>query len=324
MPSIITHHMFSKEVLKKLSKEETNRFQEKIDIYHTFAQSHDYLFYYKFGKKRKEINSLGHKAHHKNTQDYLINIIEEIKKNHEENTPELLAYLYGSITHYVLDTTCHPYIFYKTGIYRKTEPETRKYFGGHNQIEKDLDAIYYKKYTNKDYNLCNVTKEIIGKPLFSAKLITTLNNVYKKTYNKDNISYYYQKGVNNARLIYNIVVNDRFGIKKTLYRLLDFIICRNKRYISTYSTHIKKPNLSYLNLEKKEWKNPCLPEQKHNESFEELYNLAAGKAITIIRQVNKVLYENKPIEDILKYIPNLDYSSGIIIKETKQLRHFEY
>jgi hypothetical protein len=67
-----------------------------------------------------------------------------------------------------------------------------------------------------------------------------------------------------------------------------------------------------------------LPEQKHNESFEELYNLAASKAITIIRQVNKVLYENKPIEDILKYIPNLDYSSGIIIKETKQLRHFEY
>lgn len=316
--------MFSKEILKKLSKEETNRFKEKIDIYHTFAQSHDYLFYYKFGIKRKKINSLGHKAHHKNTQDYLINVIEEIKKNHEENTPELLAYLYGSITHYVLDTTCHPYIFYKTGVYRKTEPKTRKYFGGHNQIEKDLDAIYYKKYTNKDYNLCNVTKEIIGKPLFSAKLITTLNNVYKKTYNKDNIGYYYQKGVNNARLIYNIVVNDRFGIKKTLYRLLDFIIYRNKRYISTYSTYIKKPNLGYLNLEKKEWNNPCLPEQKHNESFEELYNLAVGKAITIIRQVNKVLYENKPIEDILKYIPDLDYSSGIIIKETKQLRHFEY
>ncbi len=324
MPSIITHHMFSKEVLNNLSNEETIIFQEKIEIYHTFAQSHDYLFYYKFGNKKKEINSLGHKAHHKKTQDYLINIIEEIKSNHEENNPELLAYLYGSITHYVLDTTCHPYIFYKTGVYRKREPDTKKYFGGHNQIEKDLDAIYYKKYTDKEYNQCNVTKEIIGKPIFSTKLINTLNNVYKKTYNKENIGCYYQKGVYNARLIYNLVVNDKLGIKKALYKLLDFIINRNKHYISTYSTYIKNPNLDYLNPEKKEWNNPCLQEEKHNESFEELYNLSVDKTITIIRQVNKVLYENKPIKDILKYIPDLDYSSGIIIKDSKQLRHFEY
>ena len=61
-----------------------------------------------------------------------------------------------------------------------------------------------KKYTNKYYNLCNVTKEIIGKPVLSSNLIETLNKVYKKTYNQENIGYYYQKGINNARVIYNI------------------------------------------------------------------------------------------------------------------------
>ena len=108
--------MFSKEVLNKLSKEELNRLEDKLDIYHTFAQSHDYLFYYTFGKNKKKINNFGHYAHRHNTQNYLINIIKEIQDKHEENNPELLAYLYGSITHYVLDTTCHPFIFYKTGI----------------------------------------------------------------------------------------------------------------------------------------------------------------------------------------------------------------
>lgn len=316
--------MFSKEILKNLTAEELTRFENKLDIYHTFAQSHDYLFYYKFGKNIKEINAIGLEAHHKNTQDYLINIIREIKNKKQERNPELLAYLYGSITHYVLDSTCHPYIFYKTGVYRKKEPDTRKYFGGHNQIEKDLDAIYYKKYTGKDYNLCNVTKEIIRKPRFSNLLIKTLNDVYEETYNKKNIGYYYQKGVNNAKITYNIIINDRFGIKKILYRILDFIINKNKSYISTYSTYIKKPNLNYLNLDKKEWNNPSNPKIKSTQSFEDLYNQSINKTIKIIKEVNKVLYEDKKIKDILKYIPDLDYSTGLPIQETRQLRHFEY
>ena len=187
-----------------------------------------------------------------------------------------------------------------------------------------MDAYYYKKYTGKNYNLCNVTKEIIGKPIFSNLLIETLNDVYEKTYKKDNIGYYYQKGVNNARVIYNIVINDRFGIKKILYKLLDLIINKNKQYISTYSTYIKSPNLNYLNLHNKEWNHPCLPDIKYNHSFEDLFNLSIDKAIKIIQEVNKVLYENKPIKEILEYIPDLDYSTGLPIKESKQLRHFEY
>ena len=281
--------MFSKEILKHLKKDELNRFNEKLDLYYTFAQSHDYLFYYTFGKNKKEINRFGHHAHWNKTQDYLINIIKYIQETQQENNPELLAYLYGSITHYVLDTTCHPFIFYKTGIYRKNEPETRKYFGGHNRIEKDLDAYYYKKYTGKDYNHCNVTKEIIGKPIFSDNLITSISKVYKDTYNKDNIGYYYQKGVNNARVIYNLVINDRFGIKKSFYKFLDLIINKNQKYISTYSTYIKNPNLNYLNLENKEWNHPSKPEIKYNHSFEDLFNISVDKSIKIIREITKVL-----------------------------------
>lgn len=324
MPSITTHHMFSKEILQHLTKDELNKFNDKLDIYHTFAQSHDYLFYYTFGKNKKKINNFGHFAHRNKTQEYLINIVKEIKNNNQENNPELIAYLYGSITHYVLDTTCHPYIFYKTGVYRKKEKDTKKYFGGHNTIEKDLDAIYYKKYTNKEYNLCNVTKEIIKKPMFSNQLINTINNVYKNTYNQENIGNIYIKSIKDARLIYNILINDKLGIKKSLYKLLDLIIHGNKKCIANYSTYILKPNLNYLNIEKKEWNHPSIPDLKYNHSFEDLFNISVDKTIKIIKEVNKVLYKNKPIEDILEYIPNLDYSTGLPLDNNKHLRHFEY
>lgn len=325
MPSITTHHIFSKDILKHLKQDELNKFNQELTIYHTFAQSHDYLFYYTFNLKHyKRIKALGHYAHRHKTQEYLLNIIQEIKDNHLEDNHQLIAYLYGSITHYCLDTTCHPYIFYKTGVYRKNEKDTKKYHGGHNRIEKDLDAYYYEKETNKKYNTCNINKEIIKNPIFSKELLTSLNNIYKKTYNQDNIGEYYYKGIKHAKIANTLIINDRFGIKKLLYKFLDFITFHKFGYIAAYSTYIKHPNINYLNLEKKEWNHPSNPDIKYNYSFPELYNQSIEKSLTIIREVNKVLYENKPITDLLDYIPDLDYSTGMIIKEKKEMRHFEY
>lgn len=325
MPSIITHHIFSKDILKHLKEDELNKFNQEITIYHTFAQSHDYLFYYTFNPiHAKKIKAFGHYAHRHNTQDYIINIIKEIKKNNLEYNQQLIAYLYGTITHYVLDTTCHPYIFYKTGVYRKKEKDTKKYHGEHNRIEKDLDAIYYEKDTNKKYNTCNVSKEIIQNPKFNNELLRTINNVYKITYNKNNIGNYLYKGIKHAKIAYTFFINDYFGIKKALYKIIDKLTFKHFGYIAAYSTYIKRPNLNYLNKEKKEWNHPSNPKIKYNDSFEDLYNQSIEKTLTIIREINKVLYNNKPIEDILKYIPDLDYSTGMIIKEKKEMRYFEY
>lgn len=325
MPSIITHHVFSKNILDKLDKNVLDKFSNELTIYHTFAQSHDYLFYYTYDiKNSKRIKALGHYAHHNKTQDYLVNIIKEIKNNHLENNEQLIAYLYGCITHYVLDTTCHPYIFYKTGVYRKKEKDTKKYHGEHNRIEKDIDAIYYEKYTNKKYNQCNVNKEIIGNPQFNETLLTTINNVYKKTYNKDNIGEYYKKSIKHAKLTYSLLINDRLGIKKSLYKLIDFITFKHYGYLGAYSTYIKHPNLNYLNTEKKEWNHPNDPNIKNNYSFEELYEQSIKKATTIINEVHKVIYEDKTLEEILNYIPNLDYSTGTLISEKKEMRYFEF
>lgn len=325
MPSLITHHMFSKEVLKHLKEDELSRFSDELTIYHTFAQSHDYLFYYTFNPKHaKRIKNLGHYAHRHKTQDYIVNIIKEIKENNLENNQQAIAYLYGSITHYVLDTTCHPYIFYKTGVYRPNEKDTKKYHGEHNRIEKDLDAIYYEKYTNKKYNKCNVSKEIIKNPTFTKELLTTINKVYKETYNQDNIGYYFYRGIKHAKIAYTLFINDKLGIKKFLYKLIDTITLNHFGYIAAYSTYIKHPNLNYLNDNHKEWNHPSNPEQKYTYSFEDLYNQSIEKTLTIIREINKVLYEDKPINEILKFIPDLDYATGMIIKEKKVMRHFEY
>ncbi len=324
MPSITTHHIFSKNILNHLKQSELELFKDELTIYHTFAQSHDYLFYYTFDiKNAKRIRNLGHRAHHENTQEYIINIVKEIINNNLENNKQAIAYLYGVITHYVLDSTCHPYIFYKTGIYRKSNPESKKYRGEHNHMEKDLDAIFYERFTNKKYNTCNLNKDIIKKPKFSKELINLISNVYKETYNEDNIGIFFKKSVTHTKIINALAINDYFGLKRALYKIIDFITTHKFGYIQAYSTHILTPNLEYLNEDHKIWNHPSNKNLKYTYSFDDLYNQSIKKVLKIIRKTNEVIYNKKPIESLYKYIPNVDYSTGVLIEESRRMDYFE-
>ena len=295
MPSITTHHIFATQVFTKLNKETKKHFNHEKIIYTTFAQSHDYLFYYTFDLKNvKRIKNLGHYAHHNNTQDYILNIVKEIKKNHLENDSQCLAYLYGVITHYVLDSTCHPFIFYKTGIYRKT------------------------------YNHCNLNKDIIQKPQFSHTLIDLISTVYKKTYNEDNIGYYYIKSIKHTKIINTLVINDYFGIKRLIYTFIDFIT--NKRFgsLAAYSTYRKHPDMSLLNEEHHIWNHPCNKDITYNSSFDDLVNEAKKKTLKIIKNINNYLFnDERSIKQLENIIPNIDYSTGLEIKDNKRMDYFE-
>lgn len=325
MPSITTHHLFACDVFNSLNEEEKQHFANEKIIYTTFAQSHDYLFYYTFDLKNvKRIKNLGHYAHHNNTQDYILNIVKEIKKNHLENDSQCLAYLYGVITHYILDSTCHPFIFYKTGIYRKANKHSKIYRGEHNRMEKDIDAIFYEREYHKTYNHCNLNKDIIQKPQFSHTLIDLISTVYKKTYNEDNIGYYYIKSIKHTKIINTLVINDYFGIKRLIYTFIDFIT--NKRFgsLAAYSTYRKHPDMSLLNEEHHMWNHPCNKDITYNSSFDDLVNEAKKKTLKIIKNINNYLFnDERSIKQLENIIPNIDYSTGLEIKDNKRMDYFE-
>ena len=324
MPSLTTHYLFAKEVEKKLPKKIRNTFQEENNIYEIFAQSHDLLFYNIFHLKGKEIRALGSYAHKHDTQAYFINIIQYIKEKQLKNNQQCVAYLYGSILHYVLDTTCHPYIFYKTGACNRDDRNTYKYRGLHTKMEKEIDALYYKKYTNKEYNLCNITKDIIGKPKFNNELKETINFTFHKTYKKENMARNFEKGIKDARILYSIFINDRFGLKRAIYKLIDKLTKNKFGSLSSYSTHILNPDISYLNLEHKEWNYPTKKDRTSKESFDDLYQKCIKNATFLIQQVYNVLYNQEDIECLYDIIEDLSYSNGLPIKDYTPMRYFEF
>ena len=325
MPSLATHHFFAKEVYNNLKEDDKKYFQNNLDIYYLFAQSHDILYFHKLNFKNNKIAAdAAYKGHHKNTQEYLLNILRIIKEEHLEYNPEALSYLFGSTTHYVLDSTCHPLIFYKTGIYRKSIKESIKYNGGHSKMEKDIDAYYYEKYEHKKYNKSKLNKEFIRVKKLPTKLNTIIDKAYEKTYNIKDVSTMYKNGIRDFRLVNNLLTQDRFGIKRGIYHIIDFLSFKHLGNIAAYSNYILNPNPKWLNEEHKEWNNPADKSITSTESFEDLYKKALKKNIKIIEEINKVLYEDKPIDDIKKYIPNIDYSTGLDLSNNPKMKFFEY
>ncbi len=326
MPSITTHNIFAKEVYKSLNKATQTLLADDIKSYEMFSQSFDFFYFYnlcdlKNGQKYRKLGSYFHKS---NTQQYLIKIVGQIINNNLINDAQALAYLYGSINHYCLDSVCHPFIFYKTGIFSKQIASSKKYKGLHTRMEKNIDAYYYEKYYNRPFYKYNIVKEIIPRLRFKPTTIMLLNNVYQETYYKPNMGEHYLKAYQHSRLIYRLSTYDCFGIKKKIYEALDKLFPFKRSNYINWSYYNRNIDTSYLNLEKKTWCHPCDNDIIFDYSFEELFEIARKKALSIISAVNKVLYDGESIETLADYIPNISYASGMLITDKKLMKFFEF
>lgn len=213
MPSIVTHHLFSKDVEAYISKK-INK-----ECYYIFAQSFDNLFYYKFflpilGQK---IRKLGNDAQRGKTNEYFKSILEFIKAKNLENNEDLLAYLYGSICHFALDSIAHPYVIYETGL----ASVDKKYRGGHEKMEVMIDAILYEEKTKTPLRKANLANVLLPKIKFSQELKEGITDAFSNTFHIQNIGHIYEKSYKTGNKILHYFVTDHYGMKKKIYQVID-------------------------------------------------------------------------------------------------------
>lgn len=324
MPSIYTHDYYAKDTYNKIKDEDIYQINNKR-YYYIFAQSFDNLFYYNSFRLRpgKKYRKLGHYAHTHKVWEYFKNILEYIKNN-KLYDDENLGYLYGSIMHYTLDSTCHPYVHYISGrLNRKNIKETKKYVGMHAINEIMIDAIYYYKDHDDKYYKYKLYKDIIPKTKFPENLKKTMNYVFENTFNVENIGNIYNKSYNQSHYIYKYLMFDRTSLKRKIYKIVDFISPFKLFKSYSYSHHINKADYSVMNMENNEWLHPITGE-KHNESFEDLYNIAQKKAIKCIKKSNDYFKGKCKINDVEKVFGNISYSSGLDCETRAVFKYFKY
>lgn len=324
MPNIYMHAKFALDVYDKLDINTKYLLLDYKNHLTTFAQSVDPLFLYDLKHKNSRIRDFCHYFHNNKSKDFFKNLINYIKYNHLENDPEIIAFLYGFLSHYILDSTMHPYIIYKTGIFNKNDKDTYKYRGKHYLMENYLDKEFIKlrEQTNpvkyKFYDVLN-TKE------FSKNLNDLIDITFKETFDVNNMSKFYYKSIINMKRLYKLLRYDKTGLKLLCYRFINLIapkaIKTDIRYISY---HYTEKNLKhYLNLERNKWNYPTHKSKKYNYSIIDLYINALTKCKNLILEINKYLFENKKI-NLDKLLDNLSYASGIDCTNKRELKYFEF
>lgn len=139
MPTTYAHDRFGKEVYRQLPGELKRIIRENKKIYLIGLHGPDLFFYYHpFTKNR--ISEYGSFLHE---QKASILFEDEIKKYQECPSDAMEAYLLGFACHYLLDSTCHPYIekfVDHTGIsHARIETSLDQYL----MLEDHLDPLSY-------------------------------------------------------------------------------------------------------------------------------------------------------------------------------------
>lgn len=131
MPTTYTHDLFGKMVLQKLPEEMRGIIKEHQMAYIIGLHGPDILFYYRPFHKN-EVNQTGHRMHGEIAADFFRHCKQQYLLTRDE---KVLSYTLGFICHYMLDSSCHPYI------YRYTD----RTGASHAEIETELDRALMEK-----------------------------------------------------------------------------------------------------------------------------------------------------------------------------------
>jgi hypothetical protein len=232
--------------------------------------------------------------HNKDPEYFFLYLMNAIKNEHQLDNPELISFLYGQLSHYVLDYSFHPYVYYLT-----RNLKLNKIIDPHLQLEFWIDNYIMDKYGihNKGF--------ITDVRIDEKKSREIIDDVYFKVFKCLFASGKYDIGINALTSFENKVrFNDKFP--------------RSAEFIGDL-TYEKRQKIFewFLNRERKTWLHPINGE-KHNESFHELWNNAVALYIETIEDVNRYLYDGKPLHNKLLE-SNSSYDTALECNRPKKL-----
>ncbi len=326
MASSLTHAYFILDVYDRLGMNSRELLVDHKELLKTAAQNMDVLFFYNLTnfKKGKKMRDFGEFFHRHKTFEFFETLINYIKYNEFQYDPEVMAFLYGMLSHYVLDRTIHPYVIYRTGYFEKEKEETYKYNQLHGEMESYFDDYLVmirenkKPWKFKCHNFCfNVDKMGDG-------LQEVMDFTYREVWGIENFHTYYLTSIKQMKFFYRVFRYDPTGLKRKFYKIVDSICPKYLLRKVPLSYHMRmQKNKWFLNLEHKKWYNPTDKRTTSTQSLIELYTESLDTTVKMIRGINQYLYYNKKV-NLKKLIQNNSYITGKDCSKKRELKHFEF
>ena len=131
MPAAYAHYIFGDRVLAQLPE----HLRVMVDgsprsraLYNIGVQGPDFFYFYHLYHPFNPVSSVGIQMHHSQAAPFFEQARKKLQKKFD---PDLYAYVLGFITHFMLDSTCHPYIL----------DRMKKSVATHHEIESEFDRM---------------------------------------------------------------------------------------------------------------------------------------------------------------------------------------
>ena len=309
MPATATHAFFAKDVYDILP----DSISEQLNLAkcRMYGQSVDSLKFYNLFSVMpgKMIRHFQGWFHENQSQEFFINLLKYMKDNRIQDV-DTYSFLFGSICHYALDSTLHPYIVYRTGYFDKDNPSSYKYNNVHAFMETFIDNDMIQRRTDTNPYTFNFYEFCFDISPFSDDLRKTIDYTFFNTFHINNMSDIYYKSLKQMRYSINIFRRDTIGIKKFFYKLADSFTPKKCFRFEAISYHYPlEDKHDFLNSEHALWRNPCIYDQTSTESFVDLY-LKAIKFAKVLMCASCDYLDGKDI-DLEKVFDNTSYVTGL-------------
>lgn len=316
MPSILTHQHFANTIIKDVQKKLPFLTTQQSSVW-LGSQGPDPFFFYGHAilKKRLStttINQFGSTLHNQDPVDSLWPLIEKgwFGSKADDVTK---AYVLGALTHYALDRTCHPYVFYRTG-FDEHGSLTGHYSADHARLEVEMDvAIVDKLKLETQIYQPKKTLDI------SKVNLQTISQLYFQAFPKQVQHQTFQLAVEDMQSTYRFLYHGSFFNRLLVvlvsgYRSLPMSLIHPHRLSNTVKDRS-------LNVTRKLWKDPVsgksssltmmqLIEDAKNYLQPMLKSLMQGNLSKAVLKewTDGVDYDGKPVGKTMKYFSSY-YSS---------------
>lgn len=199
MPSFYAHYKFGQDLLRNFKFKLSDVINYDNLSYRLFIiglQGPDILSYYK-PYKNNNLNIQSKLIHHSSGKSYFKKVVHNIQNNPH---PYNYSYLYGSICHYILYSSCHPTIIKNTSTSNT-----------HANIEKYFDLLLINK------NIKPIDKHIINNSVPTEKALSA----YIKPFYSNIDPKYIKSSVLSMNRYLKIIYTSPITIRKTIFKLLD-------------------------------------------------------------------------------------------------------
>lgn len=309
MPNIITHTLFADEFLDDASDTLKEWLYPRKQLVEIGANGPDFLFFHGLSPRRlfqkTPLRKLGSQVHSHLIREFYEQALVCIHKEKDESIRlDMTAYLMGHLMHWALDSTAHPYVYYRTG------QGTAQSSWWHHRFESLIDAIVLKVkrgQTIHDFHAYWITEASLEQIRAMARIYVP---VARLVYGVDIKPHQILESVEDWTWMQKVFY-DATGKKFEISHAVESLLSAESMISGFFVPNEPTDPFDTINLLHKEWVHPCDDQIRSTESFFDLYDKAMDKAFRVNALLLECLEDPTKEESFLSFIGQRDYDTGL-------------